>query len=454
MSSSKPSIPKGTRDFGPEESAKRSYIIDIIRANFVRYGFSQIETPAMENLSVLTGKYGDEGDQLLFKILNSGDYLKKTAPADYQKGSSHLLNLIAEKGLRYDLTVPFARFVVQNQHAISFPFKRFQIQPVWRADRPQKGRYREFLQCDADVVGSESIWNEAELTLLIHDVFRDLKYKGFILKINHREVLNSMAAYVGLEGQEIAFCVTIDKLDKIGQQKVREELLLLGAQEQKLEAAFVLLLNDGTNPDKLAAIKTVIGASFKASEALESYFNYLQQFSEYDLKIELDFSLARGLTYYTGMIFEVKATDVSIGSITGGGRYDNLTGVFGLEGISGVGISFGLDRIYDVLEEKGLFPPQLSSSIQVLITHFDQESFAHGLALLSELRKGGISAEIFPDLSKIKKQFNYADKKQIPSVIVVGTEEMQKQQYTFKDMKSGDQQLLPLEGIINALKRD
>lgn len=450
MATSKPSIPKGTRDFGPEESAKRTYIIDTIKKNFVKYGFNQIETPAMEQLSVLTGKYGDEGDQLLFKILNSGDYLKKSNLEDFQKGSPHLLNLIAEKGLRYDLTVPFARFVVQNQHAITFPFKRFQVQPVWRADRPQKGRYREFYQCDADIIGSDSLWNEAELTLLIHEVYRDLNYDGFLLKINHRAILNQLAKYVGLSGKEMPFCVIIDKLDKIGRDKVAEELLAIGATNLQLDDIMKLFGQKATNEEKLNLISGLIGKE-KGTDQLMAYFNYLDNFGE-NLKIELDFSLARGLTYYTGMIFEVKATDVSIGSITGGGRYDDLTGVFGLEGISGVGISFGLDRIYDVLEEKNLFPDNLTTATEVLISHFNEACFEHGLSLLSELRNQGINCEIYPDQSKIKKQFNYADKKNIPQVIVIGDDEMAQKKYSLKNMKKGDQQLLSLEEIINVLK--
>lgn len=464
MATSKPSVPKGTRDFGPEESAKRTYIIDTIKKNFVQYGFSQIETPAMEQLSVLTGKYGDEGDQLLFKILNSGDYLKKSTASDYAQGSAHLLSLIAEKGLRYDLTVPFARYVVQNQHNITFPFRRFQVQPVWRADRPQKGRYREFYQCDADIVGSDSLWNEAELTLLIHDVFRDLNYDGFELKINHRDILNQLAEYVGLKGKEMPFCVTIDKLDKIGQEKVAGELLEIGADSIKLNEVFKLFTTDQdilgilgeassvtSNEAKLELIQRLFPEN-KGGKDLHNYFNFLKKYNNKHLQITLDFSLARGLTYYTGMIFEVKATDVSIGSITGGGRYDNLTGVFGLEGVSGVGISFGLDRIYDVLEEKKLFPPNLTTTTEVLITHFNQACFEHGLQILAALREAGIKSELFPDQSKIKKQFNYADKKNIPQVIVIGDDEMAKERYSLKNMQQGDQQLLSLDEIINVLK--
>jgi len=451
MATSKPSIPKGTRDFGPLQSARRSYIIEIIKKNFGKYGFNQIETPAMEQLSVLTGKYGDEGDQLLFKILNSGDYLKKTSVEDYTKGSPHMLNQISEKGLRYDLTVPFARFVVQNQHDITFPFKRFQIQPVWRADRPQKGRYREFYQCDADIVGSDSLWNEAELTLLIHDVYKELKYDGFVLKINHRELLNELARYVGLAGKEMPFCITIDKLDKIGSDKVQDELLALGANDTKLRSVIDLFEQSADNTTKIELFKKLIGEN-KGTTELLAYFDYLTRTGTKNLKIELDLSLARGLTYYTGIIFEVKATDVQIGSITGGGRYDNLTGVFGLEGISGVGISFGLDRIYDVLEEKNLFPESLTKSADVLIAHFDQECFLHGIGLLNQLRSAGIRAEIFPDAAKIKKQFNYADRNAIPYVLVVGTEEIAKKEYTFKNMRDGNQEMLSIESVVARLE--
>ncbi|RED97944.1 histidine--tRNA ligase [Marinoscillum furvescens] len=450
MATSKPSIPKGTRDFGPVQSAKRSYIIDTIRKSFIKYGFSQIETPAMEQLSVLTGKYGDEGDQLLFKILNSGDYLKKTSEQDYQAGSGALLPKIAEKGLRYDLTVPFARFVVQNQNDITFPFKRFQIQPVWRADRPQKGRYREFYQCDADIVGSDSLWNEAELTLMLHEVYANLQYDGFVLKINHRELLMEMARFIGLAGKEMPFCVTIDKLDKIGEEKVNEELIALGADETKLQDVVGLFHSTASASDKVDAFEKLIGKN-RGTEEVQQYFEFLSAHSSTPLKVELDLSLARGLSYYTGIIFEVKATDVKIGSITGGGRYDNLTGVFGLKGISGVGISFGLDRIYDVLEEKGLFPDHLTKSVDLLIAHLDEDCFKHGLSLLQKLRSSGIQVEIYPDQAKLKKQFNYADKKAIPHVLVIGTEEIEKQQYGVKNMVSGEQASYTIEQLIQLL---
>lgn len=451
MSSSKPTQPKGTRDFGPEQAAKRNYIVDTIKTQFIRYGFSQIETPAMENLSVLTGKYGDEGDQLLFKILNSGDFLKNSTESDFNLGSDHLLKKVAEKGLRYDLTVPFARFIVQNQHQITMPFKRFQIQPVWRADKPQKGRYREFYQCDADIVGSNDLWNEAELSLLIHDVFENLNYDGFVLKINHRELLNEMARVVGLAGKEMPFCITIDKLDKIGAEKVNVELEKLGANDQ-LQKVISLFDLKTSNEEKLNSYIELVGEN-RGTEDLSQYFKLLAAANRKNMKIELDLSLARGLTYYTGTIFEVKATDVTIGSITGGGRYDNLTGVFGLKGTSGVGISFGLDRIYDVLEEKDLFPSDLGQSSELLIAHFDETSKIHGLGVLAAVRNSGIRAEIFPDNAKIKKQFNYADKKRIPFVLVIGSEEIKTQTYALKDMKSGTQESMSLEEILNKLAK-
>jgi histidyl-tRNA synthetase len=448
MSSSKPSIPKGTRDFGPDESAKRNYIMDTIKANFIKYGFNQIETPSMENLSTLMGKYGDEGDQLLFKIINSGDYLSKTTSADFEEGSKALLSKISEKGLRYDLTVPFARFVVQHRNDITFPFKRFQMQPVWRADRPQKGRYREFYQCDADIVGTDSIWNEVNLTMLIHDVFKALNYKNFILKINHRGILEGLADYVGLKEKTIPFCVAIDKLDKIGEEKVKEELLAIGALHDKLDNLFDLFSKKSDSNERMKAIAPLVGENKGVSE-LSEYFRFLAKSSGSSFNIELDFSLARGLTYYTGMIFEVKANDVKIGSICGGGRYDNLTGVFGLEGVSGVGISFGLDRIYDVLTEKNLFPEQVSRSLDILILHFDQIAFEHGMELLFQLREADIKSDIFPDQAKIKKQFNYADKVGAQYTLVIGSDEIESKSYTLKNMESGEQLTMSLEEIKN-----
>lgn len=448
MSNQKPSTPKGTRDFGPVESNKRNHIIDTIKAHFINYGFSQIETPAMENLSVLMGKYGEEGDKLLFKILNSGDFLQKVSESDFKEGSQQVLREIAEKGLRYDLTVPFARYVVQNRNDLAFPFRRFQIQPVWRADKPQKGRYREFYQCDADIIGTKSVFSEVELTNLIRDVFNSLGYTNYLIKINHREILFGLAQICGLEGKEVPFCTSLDKLDKIGKQKVEEELLSIGATPRKLDQLFNLLEKDWDNEEKLEGIKKLLPEN-KGIQTLETFFTYLGDPIE---NVSLDLNLARGLNYYTGIIFEVVATDVKIGSICGGGRYDNLTGVFGLPDVSGIGISFGLDRIYDVLEEKKLFPKNLSVNAEVLITHFDEPSFIHGITLLNNLRSQGISSVLYPDLSKINKQFNYANKIEVPYVIVIGEEEVKSKVYTLKEMKTGEQKSLEYTELIKLLK--
>lgn len=450
MSNKKPSTPKGTRDFGPVESAKRNHITDTIKAHFINYGFSQIETPAMENLSVLMGKYGEEGDKLLFKILNSGDFLQKVSSDDFNQGSQHVLPSIAEKGLRYDLTVPFARFVVQNRNDLAFPFRRFQIQPVWRADKPQKGRYREFYQCDADIIGTKSVFSEVELTNLIQDVFSSLGYPNYLIKINHRELLFGLAQWCGLKSREIPFCIALDKLDKIGKEKVTEELTSLGADSGKLHQLFELLGKDWNNDQKLEGIEVLLAGN-PGIETLQTYFKYLNTSNH---NVSLDLSLARGLNYYTGIIFEVVAQDVKIGSICGGGRYDDLTGVFGLPDVSGIGISFGLDRIYDVLEEKQLFPENLNVNAQVLITHFDEKSFEHGMELLGELRKNQVSAMLFPDLTKINKQFNYANKIDIPYVIVIGEEEVKSKVYTVKQMKTGQQHSLAFSEMIKLLKAE
>ncbi|WP_424961239.1 histidine--tRNA ligase [Ekhidna sp.] len=450
MSKSKPTLPRGTRDFGPVVSAKRSYIIDKIKHNFIKYGFSQLETPAIENLSTLTGKYGDEGDQLLYKILNSGDYLSKTSEEDFALGSKHLTTKIAEKGLRYDLTVPFARFVVMNQHEISFPFKRFQIQPVWRADRPQKGRYREFYQCDADIVGSKAIWNEVELTLLFNDVFNDLGLEDYVIKVNHREILFLLADYVGLKGREVPFCAEIDKLDKIGSDKVIENVLALGGDAEKVSEAMNLIST--TDLDKLIESVQKIDESNAGVQDVIKYFESLDQFSDKNIKLELDLSLARGLSYYTGMIYEVKPTSVQMGSICGGGRYDNLTGVFGLEGISGIGISFGLDRIYDVMEELNLFPDNITQPLDVLIVHFSEANLKHGHRIVMQLREAGVRADLYPSSDKIKKQFNYADKIQTPFTLIIGDDEMNAEEYTLKNMQSGEQKPMKVDEIIQLFK--
>lgn len=447
----KPSLPKGTRDFGPEKTRKRDYIISKIKSNFIKYGFQGIETPTLENLSVLTGKYGDEGDQLLFKVLNSGDFLNKVDASTFEKGSKEVLPRIAEKGLRYDLTVPFARFVVMNQNDLAFPFKRFQIQPVWRADRPQKGRYREFYQCDADIIGTHSDWNEVELTLLIHDVFADLGLQDFVLKVNHREILFALAAWAGVAGQEIAFCATIDKLDKLPAEKIEEELATLGCDAEKVRDLLPELQGKGANELKLQAIARLIG-EHQAIGSLQKYLDRLHAFGDRTFNLELDWSLARGLSYYTGMIYEVKPTTVAMGSISGGGRYDNLTGVFGLPGVSGIGISFGLDRIYDVLTELDLFPESSGSSLQLLITHFDETSFTHGLQMLDQLRSEGIAADIYPDQAKIKKQMAYANKIGVPHVITIGSSEIEAGKYSLKNMKTGEQTQLAIDEIIAQLQ--
>lgn len=450
MSKSKPSLPRGTRDFGPEVSAKRSYIIHKIRQNFIKYGFSQLETPAMENLSTLTGKYGDEGDQLLFKILNSGDFLSKTIVTDFEDGSKSFTSKISEKGLRYDLTVPFARFVVMNQNEIAFPFKRFQIQPVWRADRPQKGRYREFYQCDADIIGSKGIWNEAELTLLFNDVFNDLKLEDYVIKVNHREILFLLADYVGLKEKAIPFCAEIDKLDKIGEDKVIDNVIGLGGNTEKVREAMRLLTI--TDRDELInRVKSIDSKNDGVKEVI-AYFEALDQFADKNLKVELDLSLARGLSYYTGMIYEVKPTSVKMGSICGGGRYDNLTGVFGLNGISGIGISFGLDRIYDVMEELNLFPEKITQPLEVLIVHFSEENLKHGQKVVMALREAGIKADLYPDSDKIRKQFNYADKIHTPYTLIIGDDEMNSEEYMLKDMLTGEQNPMKLNKIIQHFK--
>ncbi len=457
MSRNKPSLPKGTRDFGLETSAKRAYIIDTIKRNFIKYGFSQLETPAMENLSVLTGKYGDEGDQLLFKILNSGDFLSKVEEKDMSAGSRYLTPKISEKGLRYDLTVPFARFVVMNQHEISFPFKRFQIQPVWRADRPQRGRYREFYQCDADIIGSRSVWNEVELVLLIKNVLSDLGLENdCMIKVNHREILFTLARYVGLEGQELSFCSEMDKLDKIGIEAVSNNVVGIGADRAKiLEIKEWLQDTDNDVLQKIGAVDSTDTTCTGIKEITDFFktLNSLQSESDAQgVKVEPDISLARGLSYYTGLIYEVISLSVNVGSICGGGRYDNLTGAFGLEGVSGIGISFGLDRIYDVMEELKLFPEKVGQSVDILIVHFNESNMAHGQKMVMKMREKGIRAELYPETVKIKKQFNYADKINVPYVLIIGDEEMNSDQYALKDMKIGTQQNLSFDQIIKLIQ--
>jgi len=449
----KPSIPKGTRDFTPQEMANRNYIFNTIKDVFRLYGFQQIETPAMENLSTLMGKYGDEGDKLLFKILNSGDFLGGLPQEDLLSGNSvKLTNKISEKGLRYDLTVPFARFVVQNRDKISFPFKRYQIQPVWRADRPQKGRYREFYQCDVDVVGSDSLLNELELIQIVDEVYRRLKI-NVALKINNRKILSGIAEIIGEAEKITDITVAIDKLDKIGLEKVNEEIASKGISQEAIAKLQPILKLSGSNEEKLEQLKGVLAASetgMKGIAEMETIFSLCKSV-QVSTQIELDLTLARGLNYYTGAIFEVKALDVQIGSITGGGRYDNLTGVFGMEGVSGVGISFGADRIYDVLNQLNLYPETSIEQTQILFVSFGDKELMYCLPWVNALRQKGINAEIYPEPAKMKKQMGYADNKNIPYVAIVGETEMNENKVMLKDMKSGNQQLMTLEEILTTL---
>lgn len=439
------------RDFGPSEMAKRHFIIENIRKVFRNYGFDNIETPSMEKLSVLTGKYGDEGDQLLFKVLNSADFLSKTDASDYEKGYKNLLPKIAGKGLKYDLTVPFARYVVMNRHNITFPFKRFQIQPVWRADKPQRGRYREFYQCDADVVGSDSLLQEAEILLMIRDAYQSLGLEEYVIKINNRKILTGISEAIGMAGKESEFCVIIDKLDKIGKEKVFEQLKGKGCPESSLPALQEML--DTPHENQIVFLKSFLKESetgMKGIEEIEEVYEFIS--GEDNLKLQFDLTLARGLSYYTGAIFEVKPLNSKIGSINGGGRYDDLTGVFGMKDTSGIGISFGIDRIYDVMEEKNLFPESLTNSIQVMIISFDKASQMHALRVAGKIRKKNISCYVYPDLVKVKKQFSYADKNSIPNVIVIGSEEMKTQKYNLKNMESGNQELMTIDEVIAALQ--
>lgn len=452
--SQKPSLPKGTRDFGPEQMSKRNFIFDNIREVFRKYGFMQLETPAMENLSVLTGKYGDEGDQLVFKILNSGDYLTKTSEDNFKEGYKNLLPKISEKGLKYDLTVPFARYVVMNQHNIVYPFKRFQIQPVWRADRPQKGRYREFYQCDADVIGTDSLICEAEIIAMIYEVFDRLGITDYTIKVNHRKILTGITQAIGAEGKENDFCVAIDKLDKIGQERVMEELKGRGLSQTSVDGVVPFLQLEGTTVEKVSQLRAMLSSSesgLTGVQEIEKIMDLVQAFDIDESKIDFDTKLARGLSYYTGAIFEVQVNNVNIGSVSGGGRYDDLTGVFGLKGLSGVGFSFGVDRLYDVLENLDLFPKEAIRTTQVLIVHFDDESQRYGMKVLSKLRQAGIKSEIYPDKSKVKKQFTYADKKGMTYTVVIGSNEIATGELTLRDMQSGQEDKLSLDQIISKL---
>lgn len=450
----KPSIPKGTRDFGPVEMAKRNYIFDTIKEVYALYGFQQIETPAMETLQTLMGKYGEEGDKLLFKILNSGDYMNKVSDEDlHSLNSLKLAAKLCEKGLRYDLTVPFARYVVQHREELQLPFKRYQIQPVWRADRPQKGRYREFYQCDADVVGSDSLLNEVELMQIVDTVFTKFGVHVCI-KINNRKILTGIAEVIGEAEKIVDITVAIDKLDKIGLEKVNEELRNDGISEEAIEKLQPIISLSGSNEEKLEVISQVLAGSETGLKGVEETRFILDKLKAVGLNnaIELDLTLARGLNYYTGAIFEVKALDTPMGSITGGGRYDNLTGIFGLPGLSGVGISFGADRIYDVLNALDLYPKEAVNSTQVLFINFGETETAYCLPIVGKLRQAGIRSEIFPDKAKMKKQMSYANAKNIPFVVLAGENEMAAGKVTLKNMESGDQTLVTAEELIATVK--
>ena len=446
----KPSIPKGTRDFGPEEMAKRNYIFNTIKDVYALYGFEQIETPAMETLQTLMGKYGEEGDKLLFKILNSGDYLNKISDEELnERNSLHLASKLCEKGLRYDLTVPFARYVVMHRDELQLPFKRYQIQPVWRADRPQKGRYREFYQCDADVVGSDSLLNEVELMQIVDTVFTKFGIR-IQIKINNRKILSGIAEVLDEADKIVDITVSIDKLEKIGLENVNAELKAGGITDEAIEKLQPILTMQGSNEGKLKTIEKVLESSEVGLKGVEETRFILDtlKFVGLNNEIQLDLTLARGLNYYTGAIFEVKALDTPMGSITGGGRYDNLTGIFGMPGLSGVGISFGADRIYDVLNTLELYPKEMLSSTQVLFINFGEKETAYCLPFIAEIRKSGIRAEIFPDKAKMKRQMNYANAKNIPYVVFAGEDEIEKGKLMLKDMQSGEQKLVTAKELI------
>ena len=450
----KPSIPKGTRDFSPIEMAKRNYIFNTIREVYHLYGFHQIETPAMENLSTLMGKYGEEGDKLLFRIQNSGDCFRGITDEELlSRDVQHLSAKFCEKGLRYDLTVPFARFVVMHREEITFPFKRYQIQPVWRADRPQKGRYREFYQCDADVVGSDSLLNEVELMQIVDTVFKRFGVRVCI-KINNRKILSGIAEIIGEAERIVDITVAIDKLDKIGLDNVNAELREKGVSDEAIAKLQPIILLSGTNDEKLATLKTVLADSETGLKGVEETEFILHTLAALNLQntIELDLTLARGLNYYTGAIFEVKALDVQIGSITGGGRYDNLTGVFGLPGVSGVGISFGADRIFDVLNQLDLYPKEAVNETQLLFINFGEKEAAFAMQTLLQVRAAGIRAELFPDTCKMKKQMSYANAHNIPFVALVGENELAEGKVMLKNMETGEQQLLTPAELITAIK--
>jgi len=454
--SKKPSIPKGTRDFSAAEVAKRSYIMNTMKRCFETYGYQPIETPSFENSETLMGKYGDEGDRLIFKILNSGDYLNKVDAALYaEKNSGKLTSAISEKALRYDLTVPFARYVVQNQNDITFPFKRYQMQPVWRADRPQKGRFREFYQCDADVVGTRSLWQEVELVQLYDAVFSELKLDGVTIKLNNRKILSGLAAVIGEEDKLIDFTVALDKLDKIGEEGVKDEMRAKGISTRALSALQPLFTISGSAKEKLERLKELLGSSeigMKGIEELEFIVDSVSELKLKTAKLEVDVTLARGLNYYTGAILEVSApAEVSIGSIGGGGRYDDLTGIFGMKDMSGVGISFGLDRIYLVLEELRLFPETVSENTKVLFINFGEAEALYALKAIKQLRNNNIPSELFPDAAKMGKQMSYANKRNIPFTVLAGDKEMKEGSFTLKNMASGKQEVVNLERLVSVL---
>ena len=441
----KPSIPKGTRDFSPEELSKRNYIFQTIRKNFETFGFQSIETPSFENTETLMGKYGEEGDRLIFKILNSGDFLKDIPEATLlEKNSQKLTSQISEKALRYDLTVPFARYVVQHQNEITFPFKRFQIQPVWRADRPQKGRFREFYQCDADVIGSNSLWQEIELIQLYDNVFTSLKIKGVKIKINHRKILSGFAEIIGQSDKLIDFTVALDKLDKIGKEKVEQEMLSKGISQTAIDKIQPIFSLNGSFLEKIDILKNLLVSSEIGLQGLDDLLFIYEKINSIKLQVadlELDVTLARGLNYYTGSIFEVAPPqEIQLGSIGGGGRYDNLTSIFGLNNISGVGISFGLDRIFLVMEELGLFPSEISQTLDFLFVNLGEEEALKSFELAKKLRKKGLKTEVYPESSKLKKQLNYADKRNVKNVIIIGQEEFLKSEFTLKNMQTGQQE--------------
>lgn len=451
----KPSIPKGTRDFSPEELTKRNYIFSVIKENFQLFGFQPIETPSFENYGTLMGKYGEEGDRLIFKILNSGDFLSQVSEDLYaERNSGKITPKICEKALRYDLTVPFARYVVQHQNEISFPFKRYQIQPVWRADRPQKGRFREFFQCDADVVGSDSLWQEVEFVQLYDAVFTSLNIKGVTIKINNRKILSGFAQIINQSDKLVDFTVALDKLDKIGKEKVIEEMLSKGISSEAIQKMNPIFELKGSFSEKIKQLKTILSSSeigLKGIEELEFIERAIQKMPLQTAILELDVTLARGLNYYTGAIFEVAAPkEIQLGSIGGGGRYDDLTGIFGLKNMSGVGISFGLDRIFLVLEELNLFPKEVSDCLDVLCINFGQEEALQSLKMVASLRKNGFKAELYPDEAKLKKQLAYADKRGVKYALMIGSSELENQQFILKNMISGEQKTYSFVDIDNS----